>query len=442
MQSPVDKDVTYRSIWKTAWPVMATLSSYLIFETVDMIWIGCLGTDALAGASVGGAFMLLLFMFGRVVSTGTMSLVARFHGADDQTEVSRTVGNAFFLSLIVGTVEIIVLNSLIEHIVPLFGLEAPVAAAAGQYLEVIIYGAPFWYITETTFAFFNGMGRTRAPMVTAFYACLLNAVLDPLLLFGWYGFPRLGVAGAAYATVIASVFEMIVALLIYKKAQGLELPTIVGQRLWKILSIGLPSSLRDISFPLVDIFMFSIVANYGSAAVAAYGVGRRVVGLMIIYVVGLSVALSALAGQQIGANRPEKAHAILIKTLLLAFAFHSIFTFLVILSPDTIISCFSRDESVAAIARPMLYILSCVLYLNICGQCLTSMFQAAGKTRIVFVSAVVGQWLLLLPMAFCLAKYSCNINWVWLSFGLARSVELALLWKAYKEYQETTTACS
>ena len=426
---------SYKNIWSTAWPVMGALSSYLIFQAVDMMWIGKLGKEALGGASVGAAFLLLIFMFSRTISTGSMSLISRAFGAKEEKTLKSVCGDTYVLSVGLGLLEVAIFLPLLPHIIPLFQLEPEVAHAAHEYMRVILFGAPLWYLTESGFAFFNGTGRTRTPMIVAFWACLINAVLDPLLLFGWYGFPKLGVAGAAWATVIASVFEAALVIYLHARAKGLGRPSFLLKRFYEIISIGLPSSIRDISFPLVDIIMFRVVAPYGSAAVAALGIAGRVTGLMVIYIVGLSIALASLAGQQIGAKLSHSVPQLLFRTIIIGSLFHLVVCIFIFAFPHTWLGLFVADTEVFDIGTPMLLILTVTMFPTLFVRSLSSIFQASGKTWVIFQAAILGQWLVHVPLAWYASSNRVDIRWIWLSFAAGRLVETMVLGYAYWKKQ-------
>ncbi len=400
-----------------------------------MMWIGKLGKEALAGASVGAAFLLLIFMFSRTISTGSMSLISRAYGAKDEKTLKSVCADTYVLSVVLGIIEVAIFLPLLPYIIPLFQLTPEVARAAHEYMRVILFGAPLWYLTESGFAFFNGTGRTRTPMIVAFFACLLNAVLDPLLLFGWYGFPKLGVAGAAWATVIASVFEAALVIYLHAKAEGLGKPSLLWERFYEIISIGLPSSMRDISFPLVDIVMFRVVAPYGSAAVAALGIAGRVTGLMVIYIVGLAIALTSLAGHQIGANTPKSVPVLLRRTLIIGSLFHVFVCIFIFLVPTFWLGLFVSDSDVYSIGTPMLYILSLTMFPTLVVRCLSSIFQASGKTMVIFRAAILGQWLVHVPLAWYVSSQQMDIRWIWLTFAVGRFVEVVVLTAAYIQGQ-------
>jgi putative MATE family efflux protein len=286
------QESTIKNIWRIAWPVMVSSVLATTLTTVDMFWIGKLGAREVAAVALSGSVWFVVVSFAQVIAAGTLALVARYAGGGRSADLSLAIEQSLLLALMVAAP----IGGLGWRFTPVilkfFGAEAAVLALGIPYLQVLFSGAIFVYLSIVAFTTMYALGDTRTPMRITMVTTIVNILLDPLLIFGWLGFPRLGVLGAGVATLVAYGLSFSLGLGILLKRGILKFarfkfhPATVA----KILQVGLPASLQAITRPLTGMLMFKIVAYFGTAGIAAFGIGGRALGLMFIYLEGLGAA--------------------------------------------------------------------------------------------------------------------------------------------------------
>jgi putative MATE family efflux protein len=308
------------------------------YNIIDSIWVGqLLGKLALAGIATGGFVLWSIFGLTNLVTVGVMAMLARRIGENDlsaaQEVATRGVGCALVLSIAVGTG----LWSALPILFELMGTGPEVTALGTSYLRVLLWGCPLIFLSFLLQRIFQAAGDTVTPMWLMFFALIINTLLDPVLMLGLWGLPRLGVAGAALATVIARFVMVVLGLTLLMKRQRFGsrrlhqpvlrlfprfLPHVTEGYLrlqfgrtsgwdWRtfasILRIGLPNTISQVLFPFVYMVITRLPAAYGPEYVAALRIGHTAEGLSFFLALGFSIATATCVGQNLGARKPERA---------------------------------------------------------------------------------------------------------------------------------------
>ena len=327
MQHKIKRDLTSGSITKNLWflaiPMMATNALQTLFNIIDMMFVGKLGPSQIAAVSVVGVIMMIPFSLILGTSIGTIAMVSRFYGAEDYKGASHVAYQTIITAIIGGFIVTILGILFAPLLINLFGVAPDVHLYATLYLRIIFIASIPVALQFLTAAIFQAVGDAPTAMWINLVAVLLNIILDPILIFGIGPFPRLEVAGAAWATSFARTVGMAVALywLFHKqthikiKWEGLKLD---GEILRRLFKIGIPSSLQMTLRSASAIIMMGIVAGFGTFALAAYGIGIRIDMLIMMPGFGLAAAAATLVGQNLGAAKPDRA----IKSSWLAAAYY------------------------------------------------------------------------------------------------------------------------
>jgi putative MATE family efflux protein len=271
-----------RGIFSLAIPTTAALLVHSAFEMVDMIWIGRLGGEAIAAVSVSSFIIWMLFSLSEGVVFGVLALVARRVGEGDTSRAAyqawQGIGFSIVASLVVGLAFLLGLKGVFRF------MQTPteVTELGISYLTIVLYGLPVLFVFYVLDAVFKASGDAKTPMCIAIFSLVLNAALDPLLIFGWLGFPKMGVAGAAIATVFSSAVGLIVAFLYLPSFMyGRTAPPLLSRiipdaRVYKrILQIGVPASSSHTFFCFVYVCLTRITTQFGVPAMAALGIGHK-----------------------------------------------------------------------------------------------------------------------------------------------------------------------
>ena len=298
------------SIWLLAWPVLINMGSHTLLSVVDLYWVHTLGTEAVAAVSLDGNIIFCMFGLSQILYTGALAMIARRVGAgigsghDGAGSISV---QSFQLSLLLG---LLIAGSgalLSGSIIALFEVNEALSFHAIEYLEPMMWSFLPLFPSMVIAAIFTASGDTRTPMVIGVLGNVVNGILDPFLIFGWAGFPELGVRGAGIATLIAECFALCLAMLAFKiKKLPFEKYSLVshqGISAWpSLLKIGVPSGAAAITRPLSTLFLLKVIASFGSEGVAAFGITIRAMSFMWLYHGALGAAVSTLTGQSLGAR--------------------------------------------------------------------------------------------------------------------------------------------
>jgi putative MATE family efflux protein len=301
-----------RAIARLAWPAMAAAMMVNVFNLVDAFWVGRLGTAALGGMTASAFLVWCLHAVGQLVGTGVNAVVARRVGEAAPAAAGVAGGHGLVLALAAAALVMAQTLPLREQLLGLLDLPQAVRGAALDYLTPILYGFPtmtLWYGVESIF---RGSGDTRTPMIVLGLTLLVNAALDPLLIFGVGPIPSLGIAGAGWATVSSHLLGVAAGLLLLQKLPVRPRLGEGGSRLdlellGRLVRIGAPIALSSFFFSVIYLILTPIIASFGAAPVAAIGIGHRVEGLAYFTSLGFATAAATLVGQHLGAGHPRRA---------------------------------------------------------------------------------------------------------------------------------------
>jgi len=301
-----------KNIWYLALPMMAGNLLQNAFSIVDMKFVGKLGPSAIAAVSISGIVLGILLVVIIGIYMGTTAIVARYIGAKQQAEAE----NAAMQSLILGgfCYAIIVFAGypLAASILGVLGAGEDVIAQGVGYIRIMFLGSFTMILSVVLASVLRAAGDAVTPLKILVLSTMVNIALDPLLIFGYWGFPRLGVAGSALATVIARGIGAFILLCIFLRGRTIIKLNITALKLdfsmmWRIVKLGVFASLQAVLRNVSGIVLMPIIAGYGTSAIAAYGICMRLQMVVMMPAFGLAGAVSTLVGQNLGANKPHRA---------------------------------------------------------------------------------------------------------------------------------------
>jgi len=296
------------AIGRLAWPAMGSMLLLNVFQLIDAFWVGRLGTEALGGLSAATFFVWSLHSIGMLAGTGVNAVVARRVGERQAADAGFAAAHGLGLAVALGLATAAVVLPLEAILIGLLDLGPGVERSALAYLTPVLCGMPIITVTYAMEAIFRGSGDTRTPMWVLGGTLVLNGLLDPLLIFGAGPVPELGIAGAAWATVIAHGIGVLVGLrLLARREVRPRRSPIRPALIATLIRVGLPIGLTNLLFCAIYIVLTPIISDFGDAAVAAIGVGHRIEGLAYFPCVGFSTAAATLVGQYLGAGQPGTA---------------------------------------------------------------------------------------------------------------------------------------
>ncbi|MBC8230449.1 MATE family efflux transporter [bacterium] len=357
-----------RNLWYLALPMIAGNLLQDFFNIVDMIFVGRIGPDAIAAVGMGGILLYMTFTIAIGISTGTVAMVSRFIGEQKHDAAEHVTMQSLLLGILCSVGLAVVGYPLAEPILRLLGAKGNVIPLGISYFRIMLLGAFTMFLSYTLSSALRGAGDAKTPVIIFAFSTVLNIILDPLLIFGVWIFPRLGVAGSALATVIARGAGLAVFLwgfftkrfVLWLKLSDAQINLDIMKRIIKIGAFGsLQALLRNLS----GLILMRIVTFYDKKmhlaeastttaempAVASYTLGMRLRMIVMMPGFGVANAVAPLVGQNLGAGKPKRAE----KSAWLGVAFGAgIMMFagvIYIVFANFIMSAFTQDPEVIRI---------------------------------------------------------------------------------------------
>ncbi len=339
-----------RRILTIAIPAVVGFLGTILFEVVDIFWIGRLGPNAVA--AVGGASFLLWTFYALMglTNTGTATLIAQFLGADNREGRHQVAREAFWAVSAISLLLMALLQFTSDPMFLWMGLDGATRLLAAEYFRVFVFGLPILYLFNLQGQIFNAHGATRIRTVIMLVALGLNILLDPLLIFGYWGFPEMGVRGAATATLISEAVGCLLGFYSLRRRDFIpplrEMGRFSAEYLRRIFAIGVPSAATNMTWTIVFPLLAVIVTRFGMAPLAGLNIANRWEGFPYFFGVGLAVAVSALVGHSIGRGDIEDARRVAMRGVLLATVALAPVSLAFILVPEWLIGLLNSDPEV------------------------------------------------------------------------------------------------
>lgn len=288
-------------------PGMVSFLMMSLYNVVNTFWVSQLGAEAIAALAVVFPFQMVNVALGAGTGVGISSLASRLFGKGDVDGANRVAGQVYFLSFALGALTLCVGALFTDAVLTAFNALPDFWQLSHSYLFIISFGTPFLYFMMMSNNLLRGSGDAVTPMYIAIGSAVANAILDPFLIFGWWIFPQLGVAGAALGTLITQ-FLGAVAYFIYMR--GRNSAYIVKPRyllpsfkvIYEIYRVGGPAMVMQLTASLVIVFFNHFLGAFGTIAIAAYGLFFRIAGVFLMPIVGMSQGLMPIIGFNYGAG--------------------------------------------------------------------------------------------------------------------------------------------
>ncbi len=409
-----------RSLVSLAVPAVTATFFSVIFEIIDMFWIGRLGPYSIAALSVASFFIWMLRGLGLAVATGTIALVARRTGEKDETGLLKTISNATVSSFLFSILIMGVFFPLALYAFKWIRLDPTVAALAEDYSVVFLSGLIFVYLMMTVEFIIRGIGDTRTPMKLVGISLLLNAILDPIFILQF----RMGLKGAAYATILSQcIGAILMSIVLLKKIPQLKKIRSwtaagsirgFGKQFYTIIKIGGPVGLSDAGFSFIYLVLSGIISIYGKEPLAAIGISARLEALPFFICLGFSMALEPMVGQFLGAGKIEKARESVYLSLKVTSGIIFIISILYFLLAPQLYRIFTHDPAIIAHGVKYLRIVAISEVFLAFEVVLTGAFSGAGDTKPPFF-IIFPITFSRIPLAYLFAvtfNYGVTIIWV------------------------------
>ncbi len=420
-------------------PTMLGMMLDMAYEIVDMAWVAKLSINSVAAVTIFATIWWILDIVNSIVGTSSVTIISRYFGSGNREKtveaIEQTIIFKFLLALIVG----VLMSFIIPYIL------SPLAGNSQVLEESVIYGRirlitlPLAFSSYSVNTALRCIGDARKPLYIMAISGVLNIILDPIMIFDVIPFIGvrgigLGIAGAAYATVISQAAAFIVGLYILMSGKtfikvgfkrGIYFVKALDK---KLLTIGLPTGLEGLLRNLGYFVVMRFIASFGVGVVAAYGICIRIISLVIMPVFGLQMGSGVIVGQSLGSSDCARAEKTGYLTAKLSFWIMLVSGVILALFPGPVMSIFTSGEDIIGIGSVFLrYYAVATLFMGPAGG-LASILYGAGDNVPSMLAALTSVWLVQIPMLyFFIQVLRMNVEWVWISFIISYAVHFAMI---------------
>lgn len=404
---------------KLALPIMGTSFIQMAYNLIDMIWIGRVGSSAVAAVGTAGFFTWLAMAFIMISKIGAEIKVSQTIGAHLYKETKGYVQSALQINILFAILYMFVLLCFKAPLIGFFKLgDQEIIQMSYTYLEVMAVGMIFYFINPVFTAIFNGSGDSKTPFIINTIGLVFNIVFDPLLILGFGPIPALGVLGAALATVAAQIVVSLCFIVIMIKSRATYLKVNLFAKpdfksIKMLCSIGFPGALQSGLFTLISMTLGRLVAAYGPVPIAVQKVGSQIESISWMTAGGFSTALGAFVGQNYGAKQYQRIQKGYKTTITLAIGLGGFATLLLVFAGNPIFSFFLPETEAIEQGEVYLKILG-YSQLFMCIEITTQgLFNGLGRT---YIPSIVGIVLTgaRIPLAYLIAQPQfLGIDGVW-----------------------------
>ncbi len=400
-----------KSLFLLAWPLVISSAFQTIYNMVDSYFLGKLGPIEFSASTIVWPVIFVFLSLAMGFSNAGISLISQFYGRRDHKNTTLSAFQLYVVTLSIGIVSTIVgivfANPIIRAIAG--NSQERLIKLAIQYYVIDMLGLPFVFVFNSTTAVARAVGDSGFSMRVVALMNVINLVFDPLLIFGIGFFPRLGLAGAAWASNIGRFFAALYsAYYVLKKDHLLKfrrnLMKIEWQLIRKIIFIGLPNALGSSLTSAGFATIMKYVAQFGPTVISAYGIGNRVTNLVNMFSFGISGAVSVMVGQFIGAKRYQDAEETVLKAFLINLTVIGILCTIVFFSAPQITRFFINDPEVISMGTIYFRYISFSIPIFTSYMIYNNALVGAGKSVLTMIQDILRLWGIRIPIIAALSS--------------------------------------
>lgn len=408
-----------------ALPPMISMLIQSLYNIVDSMYVAQISEGALTAVSIVFPIQSLIISVSVGIGVGVNSYISRKLGEQDPEEANSTVAHGMLLATLASG--IFCLFGLVgtERFLQMFTNDAAIIADASNYMYIVVYFSftSFYYILIEKI--FQSTGQMNIPMMIQVVGAVINIALDPIMIFGWFGFPALGVAGAAIATVTAQFICMLLSFyFLLKKNQEITLKLrefkYNVETIKQILFIGIPNTFMNALGSFLVMGLNAILITFSTTAVSLYGVYYKLQTFVFMPVSGLTQGAMPIMGYNYGRKDASRLLHCLKICLFAAMGIMLAGVLIFQFFPVQLLNLFNASEEMQAIGAPALRIISISFIPAAFGFILPTLFQSMGKGKESLIVFLLRQFCITMPLAWILSKI-WGLNGIWLSFIIAET---------------------
>ncbi|WP_066895139.1 MATE family efflux transporter [Clostridium nigeriense] len=420
-----------------ALPIMGSSLLQFTYNLIDMLWVGGLGSNAVASIGSSSFFVGLGYSINAFVAIGTGIKVAHSIGRKDNKAVDEYISSGLILNAIIGGLYSLVLIFFGKNFIGFLNLGNSIVERDSYiYLAISAPMMFFSFFNTLYIRIFNSFGNNRSALNISAIGVVINIILDPILIYTL----KLGVTGAAIATLIANGTMFILFINKSRKLFDFNFKSGLNYiKLKEITILGLPMSFQRILFTLVNILLARIIGSFGSEAIAAQKIGLQIESVVYMVVGGLNGAIAGFVGQNFGAKKYNRINKGYNTAVGIGVIYALIISILFIFTPSTLVRLFIREDATVIIASNYLRIIGYSQVFATIEMISNGVFTGFGVPKIPAIISIIFT-ILRIPLALILIKYF-DVNGIWIGISISSVLKGTVayliykfkIWKVYKD---------
>lgn len=426
------------NLWGLSWPIMISQSLNQLGPTIDMIWIGKLGSSSVAGVGVASMIVMVVNSLKQGIYTSLRAMIARAIGAGEEERANHIAQQSLVITIVISLVMAAVGVFFAKPLLQLFGVAPEVAVRGAAYIQIQFIGTITMSLRMMTEATMQASGDSMSPMRIAVLFRFVHLALDPFLIFGWWIFPRMEVQGAALTGIISQGVGAAIGLwFLFRGGTRLRL-TLNNFRfdlplIWRMVRIGLPAAVTGMERGFGNLMVMWFVVPFGTLAVAAHSLMQRVDQFVHLPVQGFGQSSGVLAGQNLGAKQPERAARTVWLASGLTTGVMVLVSVLIWFWAEKVVLIFNNEPGLVKITAAFVRI-EIVAYL-VFGLVhgISQSLNGIGDTVMPMFTTLATMWLVQVPLAYFLSRYTgldvYGVRWAIVTAMVVRAVIYAVYFR-------------
>lgn len=411
-------------------PAMFSMIIQALYNIVDSYYVAQYSEKALSAVSLAYPLQNLQIAFAVGTAVGVTSLISRQLGQGKREEAGHAATHGIVLCLATWVVFAVYGAFFTTPFFKLFESDPEIIHMGDQYISVCLIFSFGSFVVTMLEKILQATGNMIWPMVFQLVGAISNIILDPIFIFGYLGVPAMGVTGAAVATVLGQIISMVVSIVVVMiKEHAIEIH-FKGFRLQlgvikNIYAVGLPSIVMQAIGTVMNIAMNAILSAFSTAAYTVFGIYFKLQSFVFMPVFGLTQGLLPIMGYNYGAKNKKRLMSSMRQGCLIALVIMTAGMLVFLIVPELLLGIFNPSAELLEIGIPALRIVCTCFVFAALGIVSSNLFQAVGKGTYSLIISLMRQLVILVPVAYLLAKLTGNVGLVWWAFPIAESVSLA-----------------
>lgn len=421
-------------------PPMISMLIQSLYNIVDSMFVAQIGMDSLTAVSLAFPIQSLIVAFAVGAGVGVNSYISRKLGENDQAAANSAIIHGFILAGILSLIFMIGGFLILKPFFKLFTDDPVILQDAIKYTQVVILFSFTSFFHIMIEKIFQATGKMMFPTVIQIIGAVTNIILDPIFIFGFFGFPAMGVRGAAIATICGQFLAMSISFYVLIKKDhdvwiDFENFKFDINIMKEVINVSIPNTMMNALPSFLNMGLNGILVTFSNAAVSVFGVYFKLQTFVFMPASGLSQGAMPLMGYSYGAKQKERLEETMKYNVSVTFVIMLIGLIIFNVFPKQLLTIFNADQEMMSIGVCALRIISISFIPATIGYSVPTLFQAMGKGKESLIVFILRQFIITLPLAYILAP-TMGLNGIWISFIVAESIAAVvalLLWNGIKQ---------